>query len=461
MQFALLVLLTAVLFIRPSDLIPAWEKIPMYQMVILACIASSYPLMTRQLQMPTMTRRPVTLCLVCLWMSVCVSSLLNANFYECRYWAMEFAKLLILYLLMISVIRSSEMLDRYLSWLLLLVAIQAVLAILQYHGVIHVEALAAYQQREIDEITGEVIEFARLCGAGMFHDPNDVCLLFNVAILLGLSRIEMSKKKLVKLLWACLMGMFFYGILCTQSRGGLLALGAGLGGWTAIRFGIKRLIPFAVIGFVGLIVAGGERITRFEVDGGTGQHRIHLWRDALSLFVDSPIVGIGTGLLPEYTRLVAHNSYVHAFAELGLLGGCAFVGAITLSIKPLIRGLRWKGPAKDAQDIARLASISGAMISFAFGIVFLSRVYVVPTYFMMALAVLVQTYRNTSTVTTERDRIETKAQLPVEIEQLVKKSKTALQETQQTWTGILFRVGRDGVIALIILEVGSRLLVNY
>ena len=38
-----------------------------------------------------------------------------------------------------------------------------------------------------------------------------------------------------------------------------------------------------------------------------------------------------------YARLVAHNSFIHCFAELGLIGGCLFLGAFVFALLGMIR----------------------------------------------------------------------------------------------------------------------------
>ena len=49
----------------------------------------------------------------------------------------------------------------------------------------------------------------------------------------------------------------------------------------------------------------------------------------------SPVFGIGKNRFGEEAGQVAHNSFVHAFTELGPLGGMVFLGAFYLAMRAL------------------------------------------------------------------------------------------------------------------------------
>ena len=58
-----------------------------------------------------------------------------------------------------------------------------VLAVLQYHNVIHLPGMARVEQHGIDSATNETTVLVRLCGIGLFNDPNDLSLVLVISII--------------------------------------------------------------------------------------------------------------------------------------------------------------------------------------------------------------------------------------------------------------------------------------
>ena len=55
---------------------------------------------------------------------------------------------------------------------------------------------------------------------------------------------------------------------------------------------------------------------------------MQLWYAGLVEMKRFPLFGIGAGMYPDFVDgRVAHNSFVHAFVELGIFGGVIFLGA--------------------------------------------------------------------------------------------------------------------------------------
>ena len=95
-------------------------------------------------------------------------------------------------------------------------------------------------------------------------------------------------------------------------------------------------------------------MTSISADEGTGQARIQLWSDGLMFFQQSPLFGIGMENYRQFSRHVAHNSFIHCFAELGLLGGTLFLGASTSRCAACtICGIVARGRRDDEQERSR------------------------------------------------------------------------------------------------------------
>lgn len=435
MPFAFFLLLNAILFIRPGELVEALEPLRLYYVAILACMATSYQGMMSQLNSQSLSEHPVTLCVLGLLAAVVLSHLQFGSLYGARTSGGEFGKLVLYYLLLQHNLDAAGKFQSFLNCVVIFTLVAAGLALLQYHEVVNIPALEAYEQFEIDQETGEVTSFARLCGSGIFNDPNDVCLMLMMAIMICIYRVMTPGGGPNRFVWLAPMAVFFLAFVETKSRGGFIGLMVAVNVLVVSRLGLKKAVPIWLLAAPVVLVLFGGRMTRIEVEGGTGQHRIQLWREALALVREYPLLGVGQGLLPEYTRLVAHNSYVHAFAELGIFGGTCFVSLGYLAISQLWRLRRHETAVEDPELWRLRPYLLGIVCGYCAGILSLSRCYIVPTYLVFGLAAA---YLN--------------------------QVKIAPGEPSPLWqfnSSLFLRLSGIGIGALVALEFGSRLLVNW
>jgi O-antigen ligase len=85
----------------------------------------------------------------------------------------------------------------------------------------------------------------------------------------------------------------------------------------------------ALFGLAAVLLAFKGRMTNLDdaMEQGTAQTRIQLWSEGLQLFKRDPLFGIGQNNYVEEVGQAAHNSFLHAFTELGIFGGALFLGA--------------------------------------------------------------------------------------------------------------------------------------
>jgi O-antigen ligase len=178
-------------------------------------------------------------------------------------------------------------------------------------------------------------------------------------------------------------------VVLAQSRSGLLAFVTVLG-----LMAIRRAGAWGVV--VGCVLAGpllllGGR-SGAEADDSANE-RLEILREAFELMRIHKGFGLGAGQFSDASSLglTAHNAYVLAAAEAGLVGLVLFALALYASLKvPVVVWLDARGSAAARFAPALAFSLCGAMV----GIVFLSWAYKDVLYMMMgasaALAAVAQ-----------------------------------------------------------------------
>lgn len=384
--FLLFLVLNAVLFVRPAEIVPALLGWEIYLVVILSCLFFSFPVVLDQLSPRALEVRPITLCVVGLLPATLLSHLSHFRFEEARLNGWEYVKTLLYFFLFVGLISTRRRLRIFLLFFTLSAAVVAGLAVLQYHEIIKLPNLNPVKENMRGE-GGKEIAIYRLQGSGLFQDPNDLCVLLVVSLLLGLYWLTDKRSGLLRLLTIAPLLLFVYALSKTQSRGGMLALLAGFGIFMRMRFGWMKSLLLGAVVFPLILLLFAGRQTNISTSEGTAKERIQIWSDGLMQFRQSPLFGIGVNEYDKNVGHVAHNSYIHMFVEQGFLGGFFYVGAFALALESLYRigvGRRILDP-----ELRRLHPyLLGVVAAWATGMLSLTLCYIIPTYTMLALAVV-------------------------------------------------------------------------
>jgi O-antigen ligase len=123
-----------------------------------------------------------------------------------------------------------------------------------------------------------------------------------------------------------------------------------------------------------LLLLGGR--SGAEADSSTSE-RLDCWAEALSMWREHPILGVGLGQFNEYHYKTAHNSYLLTLAELGLPGMVLFSIIVYLSAKIPFVVLSRVGVSDEAARPARAWAMAllAAFAGLSVGIFFLSFAY--------------------------------------------------------------------------------------
>ena len=273
------------------------------------------------------------------------------------------------------------------------------LVILGYHEIIHLETIEALDD-SMTGMYGETIGIRRLQGTGIFQDPNELCVLLSAMLPMCLYFLCTDRNIIARVFCVVLVPLFAYAVYLTQSRGGFIAFVGGLAVLTWMRFGWKKTALIGAVGLPILLILFAGRQTEISTQTGTAQTRVELWRDWIMTFRESPVFGKGMSLPKEEEedgkrrpvearRHVAHNSFLQGFADLGLLGGLLLlVGRLSsppcgASIVTTRDSLLVNNDLKTMHPY-----LVAGIAAFVLGMMTLSISYIVPTYMMLAVAVV-------------------------------------------------------------------------
>jgi putative inorganic carbon (hco3(-)) transporter len=327
-DFVLFLLVTAIMIVRPADFVPGLEGANLYLIAIVPCILLSSHKVIPQLTTAGLRERPVLVFGIGILLVSMISNLVHVQFQAGFDFATEFLKILMFYLLMLGHIDSPARLRLFLRFLVGIILIPILLAVLNYHGTITIPAF---------RVLSEGDDVRRLCGSGVFADPNDVCEILNCGMLLCLYGLLDRAGGLTRVLWLAPIALFVHALTLTQSRGGLLGAVVGLMVLFRSRFrGTKSLVAAGAALTVMFVLFGGRQ-TSLGTSEGTSQSRIQLWDAGFEMFKGSPLIGVGTGQFAENAGQVAHNAFIQTYAELGFLGGTLLFGQYLWGLKNMTK----------------------------------------------------------------------------------------------------------------------------
>lgn len=276
---------------------------------------------------------------------------------------------LLLYVLVVNVVRSTETLRQVIWALLLAGAVMGAISIWQETTHSYRNVLGGLAQinevgfRVGEDLGGKVIR-PRL--AGPIGEQNRYAQMLVVLVPLGLFRFWGERRLLLRGLAAACTILIISGILLTFSRGAAVALAGLFLTMTVLHY--IRVRDLLVVGLLVTVLIAGvapQTLIRLgslagvgallgaeeDADGAiVGRATSNL--AALNAFIDHPIVGVGPGqyfrrFSQEYgndlglrhfdSQRRAHNLYLETAADLGLLGFSAFMAVIGATLLPLWR----------------------------------------------------------------------------------------------------------------------------
>jgi hypothetical protein len=409
MGFFLFLLVTATLLIRPAEQIPDLRGVRLYECLILLCFGFSFSAVLEQFSVRSLEARPITVCVLGLLLAVVLSQLAQGHPEAAGDAGFEFFKVVVYYILLVGNITSTLRLRVFVVCLGLCSLTFVTLAMMQYHELITLPAPEPLQfadkssgsdagkeafvkDKEYDPVSGQMVEFKRLRGTGIFRDPNDLSLLLTTGFFIALFAFTDRPRGFLRFAWLIPLVFFLYALSLTYSRGGLLSMFAGCLALFYARYGWRGTLMLGLPLLPLTLMLFGGRMTSISATEGTGQSRVQIWSDGFAALQSSPLFGVGMHEMGVLIGQVAHNSFLEAYAELGLFGGTFFFGAFffaLLTLQQMLGHGRQSTPQHvglyDPELLHLLPFLWAMLVSYAVGILSLSRVDTVPTYLLLGL----------------------------------------------------------------------------
>jgi O-antigen ligase len=389
MGYIFLCLATIVQLMQPASFDHDLADLQLYQNLILLACAMSIPRIVAQLAPDNMIARPISIMILGLFFTAILSNIARSSIYDARSGAEDLGKSILYYFLFVGLVTSVPLLRRFWFVLFLAAFSLTVLSLLQFYELIDVPALKPYRSFHLDEAGQEDI-MIRMRSVGVYNDPNDFCLLLVMGMLICFYFMGERSLAFFRFLWFVPIVVFGWGMALTQSRGGFLGLAAGLLCLGYERFGRKKTIVLSLLVSPALLIAFAGRMT--DISGGvsqdTGRERLEIWGSAMMALKANPIFGVGYGVFRDEVGngLVAHNSFIHTWTEVGLVGGAMFSGAFFYAVWSLHRLKAHSARIADPELIRLRPFLAALLTGFAVGLFSLSRSYVMPTYMMLGMA---------------------------------------------------------------------------
>jgi O-antigen ligase len=239
----------------------------------------------------------------------------------------------------------------------------------------------------------------------LLGDPNDLALAllfpFSFAAALLMGRCGWADR----LLGAVACGTIFWGIMCTQSRGGLLGL-AAVAAVIGSRFVKSKLvliggglvclfILFAAAGISGRSSGGASE---GAIVDESSEGRLTAWRAATSMAIHNPLTGVGianfTANYFEYSDTwdgkphAVHSTWFGILGEIGVPGFVTLMVLVTCMWRMCLHSLKAaQAPEVDPRLKMSAVALLAGLASFCVSGTFLTQGTTWPLYVILALSV--------------------------------------------------------------------------
>lgn len=378
--FAYVMVYMAFLYVRPHEYVPWLMGVPFLPILLLLSTVFWIRQKDKRFESPQHRLVPALLFFVVFsvlltgWTGGAVKALI------------EFLPTVLLFFVLSTAIDSPSRLRR------LFMLIAAAGAIMALHGI--------QQKASPDGVgwTGAKMIEGRITYLGFLNDPNDLAMALLMGLPMALYVANTARSFVVRWAYRAAGALAVYGVYLTNSRGGVLSLGAISLTYSMLRYGLWRgLLVLPVFG-TALVLFAPSRGGEISADEESAAGRVEAWYEGFQMLRSHPLFGVGYNMFTEHHWLTAHNSFVLAIAELGILGYYVWLSNIVLTVMMLFQIERMAplAPSPSGADWQEVRTMSRTllygMVGGLMASMFLSRSYTVIWYVHIGLVVATYQY---------------------------------------------------------------------
>jgi hypothetical protein len=223
---------------------------------------------------------------------------------------------------------------------------------------------------------------------GIFQDPNELACAMSISlpfvfIWFG-ERRSVARRLLTRLAPVAVVIACMVCTVMTQSRSGQISLVATLGVYFVRRFGWRGVGIGGVLALPVLLYGGRS-------DESSTEERLECWSEAISMWREHPIFGVGAKQFGQHYYLTAHNSALLALAETGPIGLFLWTTTLYIAFKIAIQVQQdfANRPEAESARAAAFAMLAG-LVGMVASALFLSLTYHLAFWIEVGLAGTIQ-----------------------------------------------------------------------
>jgi O-antigen ligase len=371
--FVGLIIYLGLFYVRPHEFVPALQGVPLIPIVGAAAFGSMVVRGILSGRAPRLFHHPQDRLLWWFFAAILASRLSHTEVRDAVISGYTFLTVMVFYFLITNLVTSEGRLRAFadaMVWLTLVIAVQG---IVQYFTGTGLAGQTWVEDRRIQSLAG-------------FGNPNALAMALLAALPFLYFDLEGAGGMSRKVFSAAGMAVLLYALYLTNSRGGMVALGGMITVLLIRRTGLLKGLVFGGAAFALIYAFGPSRMSTISPTEQSAFGRILAWQTAFDMLRSNPVFGVGADAWgTKYQSLVAHNSFLHCAAELGLFGLPAWVMLILVSMRNVDFVSRLEA------GVPRSVSLFGekvffACLSFVLTMLFISKTYNSLLYILIALA---------------------------------------------------------------------------
>jgi putative inorganic carbon (hco3(-)) transporter len=394
-----------IMFIRPQD----WVGSPVYgwPLYYIAIIGGLLAAMIGRKTEPNNLKTPVNVLLLIYLFIILLSNIVKGDVATGFDQIIAFGKRAIVYFMFIMLIDTPKKLKQALFYSMLFTAALGLQGIYQFqHGGIGWANQVLHTIGNMEGVDYQAIfaeQGARIFWIGLWDGPNVLCLAYLMTVAFCLTNIADIKKSFIsKLIYLASFILLCYGIYLTNSRGGFMALGLVLLVFIFMRFKLKTAIISLLICIPVFLAVQPSRMAELNSEEESAHERTWIWEQGLNIFMDNKLIGVGKGKYAANNDIgfAAHNNYLAAAAETGIVGIMVYFALIYFATKSVLVVYLDRLRVKVHDDIFNMTtSVVPAIIGFCFGTFFVLMEHdILFIYFALCSSVYLMARKQNSTI---------------------------------------------------------------